>query len=82
MNTNYPTRHGGPWDRGAADSYYRRPRHPHYYVGATYSTACIEEVDMSLEEIAAYHAGYDDNEAAGHFKDYGQIELKIELWCT
>ena len=24
------TRHGGPYDRGSADSYYRRPRNPHF----------------------------------------------------
>ena len=28
-------RHGGPYDRGSADSYYNRPRRPHYYKGDT-----------------------------------------------
>ena len=31
----YDQRHGGPFDRGAADSYYHRPFDPHYYEGAT-----------------------------------------------
>ena len=30
-------RHGGPYDRGSADSYYRRPPRPHYFVGANLS---------------------------------------------
>lgn len=64
----YSTRHGGPFDRGSADSYYHRPRTPHYFVGATYGSMMIEEVDMSPEEIAAYHAGYDWNEDFGDKK--------------
>jgi len=64
------TRHGGAYDRGAADSYYGRAYNPHYFVGATYSTTRIDEVDMSAEEIEAYTQGYEDNEAAGNFKDY------------
>ncbi len=31
----FETRHGSPYDRGSADSYYGRPRIPHYYAGAT-----------------------------------------------
>ena len=27
-------RHGGPYDRGSADAYYRRDFDPHYYEGA------------------------------------------------
>ena len=61
-------RHGGPWDRGSADSWYRRGRCPHYFVGATYSSAEITEEDMTEAEIAAYHAGYDDNEEHGDHK--------------
>lgn len=65
------TRHGGPYDRGSADSYYGRNRRPHYFKGATYSTEEVIETDMTPEEIAAYNQGYDDNEAAGNFKDWG-----------
>jgi len=62
-------RHGGPWDRGAADSYYGRPRSPHYFVAGTYTSA--KSTDLTPEEIADYHAGYDDNERNGDKKDWG-----------
>jgi len=67
----FDTRHGGPWDRGSADSYYHRPRDPHYFEGATYSSIKITATGMTPEEIEAYHAGYDDNEASGDKKDWG-----------
>jgi len=64
----YNTRHGGPYDRGSADSYYRRGFNPHYYKGATYSSKRIET--LSTDELEAYTAGYEDNEADGSFKDW------------
>jgi len=64
-------RHGGPFDRGAADSYYRRPFSPHYYIGGTGMTPRVEEESMTPEEIASYAAGYDYNESLGDFKDWG-----------
>lgn len=67
----YDTRHGGPFDRGSADSYYGRGFNPHYYVGATYSTAKVELADMTAEDIIAYTAGYNRNEEDGNFKDWG-----------
>ena len=67
----YDKRHGGPYDRGSADSYYRRGRNPHYFVGATYSSPEITADKMSKEEIEAYYAGYNDNEKDGNFKDWG-----------
>ena len=67
----YDTRHGGPYDRGSADSYYRRPFKPHFYRGATYSTEEVQLEDMTAEEIVAYTAGYRDNEEDGNFKDWG-----------
>jgi len=66
----YDARHGGPFDRGAADSYYGRAPNPHYFVGATYSTDKVTRDQMTQEEIKAYHAGFDENEEAGNFKDY------------
>lgn len=69
--SKYSMRHGGPYDRGSADSYYGRGYEPHYYVGATYSTRRVNAEDMGADELAAYKAGYDDNEAAGNFKDWG-----------
>lgn len=53
------TRHGGAYDRGAADAWYGRPPEPHYYTGATYASTRIDAQDMSAEEIEAYMAGYD-----------------------
>jgi hypothetical protein len=64
----YDKRHGGPYDRGAADSYYGRGFNPHYYKGATYSSEKVESADMTAEEIEAYTAGYDDNEDSGDKK--------------
>jgi hypothetical protein len=62
-------RHGGLYDRGGADSYYGRPRNPHYFVGATYTSEKV--TDLTAEEIAEYNRGYDDNEANGDKKDWG-----------
>jgi len=59
-------RHGSPYDRGSADSYYQRGRSPHYY--------CYEQgkegrvTDLTKEQIAEYHLGYDENEAICHHK--------------
>lgn len=67
--TLYSTRHGGPYDRGSADSYYGREYAPHYFVGDSYSSTRLEMVDMSASEITAYTAGYRDNEASGSRKN-------------
>ena len=69
--TQYDERHGGAYDRGSADSYYGRGRRPHFFVAATYTSAEIPEQLMTADEIAAYNAGYDANEAEGNFKDWG-----------
>lgn len=68
--TKYDERHGGPWDRGSADSYYGRHPSPHYYIGATGSSKRIEMPDMSSEQVEAYWAGYDDNEKMGWHKEW------------
>lgn len=65
----YDERHGGPFDRGAADSYYGRARAPHYYVGGTGTSEQV--VNLTEAEIQAYHAGYDYNEQYGDKKDWG-----------
>ena len=70
MNVGYDQRHGGPYDRGSADSYYDRPFNPHFYVGATMQSPRIEEACMTPDEIAAYHAGFDDNEESGDHKEW------------
>ena len=65
------TRHGSAYDRGGADSYYRRPYQPHYFIGGTYSSEKVPEALMTAEEIEAYKMGWDENEEAGNFKDWG-----------
>lgn len=67
----YDERHGGPYDRGSADAWYRRGYFPHYYKGATYSSERVEKEDMTEEEIEAYAAGYDETYNARDFKDWG-----------
>ena len=63
-------RHGGAYDRGSADSYYGRPRRPHYYKGGTHTSELVEYKDMTPDEVVAYMAGYDDNERNGDKKDW------------
>jgi hypothetical protein len=67
-------RHGGCADRGSADSWYRRGFCPHYYRDATGSSERVEEADMTAEELAAYRAGYEENESLGDHKDWGHNE--------
>jgi hypothetical protein len=67
---NYDKRHGGPFDRGSADSWYSRGINPHYYVGDTYSTEKVERENMTVQEVEAYMAGYEWNEKFGGKKDY------------
>jgi hypothetical protein len=66
----FETRHGSPYDRGSADSYYRRGRNPHYFKGDSYSSARVNYKDMTPDEVEAYHAGYDDNEESGDHKEW------------
>jgi hypothetical protein len=66
----YNERHGGPYDRGQADSYYGREYNPHYFVGDTYNSPRIELAQMTPAEIVAYTAGYRDNEANGDKKSW------------
>ena len=66
----YDQRHGGPYDRGSADSWYNREFNPHYFVGDSYQSPRIELAQMTPEEIVAYTAGYTDNEATGDHKEW------------
>lgn len=63
-------RHGGPYDRGAADSYYQRLARPHYYLGKTYISDRVDGDGMSDWELDCYFKGFEDNEASGNFKIY------------
>ena len=66
----YDKRHGGPFDRGAADSYYGRPHRPHYFVGATHQSEEVIPTETS-DAYWDYLAGYEYNEQFGDKKDYG-----------
>lgn len=70
LDVEYDSRHGGPFDRGSADSYYGRSYEPHYYVGATHQSERVELSAMTAEEIVAYTAGYNWNETYGDKKNY------------
>lgn len=65
----YEQQHGNAFDRGSADSYYGRPRQPHYYPEGTYKGDRV--TDLTDDELEAYHAGYDYNEQYGDKKDWG-----------
>ena len=69
----FDERHGGPYDRGTADSYYHRDYNPHYFVGDSYNSPRIELAQMTADEIIAYTAGFKDNELANNFKDLGEF---------
>ena len=62
-------RHGGLYDRGSADSYYGRPRDPHYGGVGGDSGPRVDQ-DLSIDEIKEYYAGYEYNERFGDKKDY------------
>jgi hypothetical protein len=73
--------HGSPYDRGAADSYYRRRCIPHYHIflyqkscddndGYVSETIRVSEDTMTATQISEYYAGYHDNEMAGDYKEY------------
>lgn len=58
MDVGYDQRHGGPYDRGSADAYYGREYDPHYFTGGTNMSPRVELAEMTVEEIVAYTAGY------------------------
>ena len=66
----YSTKHGGPFDRGGADYYYGRPFDPHWYPNGTYNGQRIGRDEMTMDEIEAYAAGYEEAEADGTQKEY------------
>jgi len=69
--TEVEHRHGGPWDRGSADSYYGRGFDPHYFKGPTHFSDRVEMSEMTAEEIVEYAKGYKWNEENGEKKYYG-----------
>ena len=67
----YEQKHGNAFDRGSADSYYHRGRDPHWWPFGTSHGTRVEAKNMTAEELAAYHAGYDYNEQCGDKKYWG-----------
>ena len=67
----FDMRHGGPYDRGSADAYYRRKFNPHYFKEHSYSSEMIYLLDPNSEDYKAYEAGYKETVEAGDFKDWG-----------
>ena len=63
------TQHGSLFDRGRADSYYSRPRSPHWWPLGTGRGEKVEK--LTAKEIAEYNVGYDNQEATGDKKDWG-----------
>ena len=61
--------HGCLYDRGSADSYYGRARRPHYGGVGGDSGPRVEVSDCA--SVTEYNQGYNDNTAAGCFKDWG-----------
>jgi hypothetical protein len=65
---SYAQKHGNPFDRGSADSYYGRPRQPHR--GGVGGGSGPRTTELTADEQEAYHAGYDYNEATGDKKNW------------
>jgi len=62
------TGHGTPFDRGAADSWYHRPKNPHKGGVGGDSGPRVEQ--LTAQEIWQYNMGYDYNEQFGGKKDW------------
>lgn len=63
--------HGSPFDRGSADSYYRRPYEPHWYPGGTRPGAPrVVKENMNDFELKEYDRGYEYNEELGDHKNW------------
>jgi hypothetical protein len=60
--------HGSLFDRGSADSYYGRPRCPHYGGVGGDSGPRVEVTDQTA--VAEYLAGYEYNEQSGDKKEW------------
>ena len=64
----FDRKHGSLFDRGSADSYYGRPRDPHWYPEGTYRGERIQATDEL--DIREYNEGYDYNERYGDKKSW------------
>ena len=70
QGVTYNREHGGPFDRGSADSYYSRPQDPHFYPEGSYNGDRVEPKDMTLAQMRAYFRGYEYNEQFGDKKSW------------
>tara|TARA_B110000858_G_scaffold186395_1_gene229552 strand:- start:689 stop:895 length:207 start_codon:yes stop_codon:yes gene_type:complete len=61
-------RHGSPYDRGSADSYYGRSFNPHYFTEDSCSSDKVDLEEMTPQEIVEYTKGFNENEESGNFK--------------
>jgi hypothetical protein len=68
INPIYNRCHGSLFDRGSADSYYGRPRDPHWYPEGSYNGDRVEATDEL--DIREYMEGYDWNEKNGDKKSW------------
>lgn len=64
----FDTRHGGAFDRGAADNHYGRQIEPHYFVDGTNSSEKVTK--LTPFELRSYMAGYAWNELFGDKKSW------------
>lgn len=70
--TDVTWKHGSPYDRGRADSYYRRPFKPHWVnYDAPPGDERILTIEKGTPEYDQYKQGFNDNEEAGEYKDWG-----------
>ena len=60
--------HGSLFDRGSADSYYGRPRDPHWYPEGSYNGNPVTKLTEAERE--EYLAGYNYNEQYGDKKSW------------
>jgi hypothetical protein len=66
----YDARHGSPFDRGSADSYYNRDRRPHFFSEGTHRSEEIVARFMTKDQVAEYLSGYEYNEQFGDKKEW------------
>jgi len=70
IRERFDTKHGTPFDRGSADSWYSRPFNPHYGGVGGDSGSRVELANMTVDDIGAYTAGYNWNEQYGGKKSW------------
>jgi len=69
ITEEYDQSHGSPYDRGSADSHYGRDKKPHRWWD---KLGRHREELTDPADIAAYHAGYDENQRSGDKKQWDE----------